>query len=60
MPLTVGFFGKFYEPEGAERSIEIPGGLKITMWATAAATIILGRFPGLVLDWATRFSTLNK
>ena len=98
VPLTAGFFGKFYifkaaidsnmfwltalgllnsavaayyylrvlvvmymhEPETTEHPTAIPGGLKITMWITAAATLVLGVFPGLVLDFATRFAVLNK
>jgi NADH-quinone oxidoreductase subunit N len=98
VPLTAGFFGKFYifkaaidsnmfwltalgllnsavaayyylrilvvmymhEPEHAERVSAIPGGLKLTMWLTAAATLVLGVFPGLVLDYATKFAVLNK
>lgn len=98
VPLTAGFFGKFYifksaidshmvwltalgllnsavaayyylrvlvvmymhESESTEQAEEIPGGLKITMWLTAAATLVLGVFPGLVLDFATRFAVLNK
>lgn len=98
VPLTAGFFGKFYifksaidanfywltalgllnsavaayyylrvlvvmymhESESTERVEEIPGGLKITMFLAAAATLVLGVFPGLVLDFATRFAVLNK
>jgi len=98
VPLTAGFFGKFYifkaaidsnmvwltalgllnsavaayyylrvlvvmymhEPETTEHVSTIPGGLKITMWVTAAATLVLGVFPGLVLDFATRFAVLSK
>lgn len=98
VPLTAGFFGKFYifkaaidsnmvwltalgllnsavaayyylrvlvvmymhEPETTEHPTAIPSGLKITMWITAAATLVLGVFPGLVLDFATRFAVLNK
>ena len=98
VPLTAGFFGKFYifkaaidsnmvwltalgllnsavaayyylrvlvvmyihEPENTEHPTAIPSGLKITMWVTAAATLVLGVFPGLVLDFATRFAVLNK
>lgn len=98
VPLTAGFFGKFYifkaaidshmvwltalgllnsavaayyylrvlvvmymhDPETTEAAAEIPGGLRITMWLTAAATLVLGIFPGLVLDFATQFAALNK
>ena len=98
VPLTAGFFGKFYifkaaidsnmfwltalgllnsavaayyylrvlvvmymhEPETTEHVSAIPSGLKLTMWITAAATLVLGVFPGLVLDFATRFAVLNK
>jgi NADH-quinone oxidoreductase subunit N len=98
VPLTAGFFGKFYifkaavdsqllwltalgllnsavaayyylrvlvvmymhEPETTEHAAELPGGIRITMWITAAATLVLGIFPGLVLDFATRFAVLNK
>jgi NADH-quinone oxidoreductase subunit N len=98
VPLTAGFFGKFYifkaaidsnllwltvlgllnsavaayyylrvlvvmymhEPETTEKVLQIPGGLKVTMWVTAAATLVLGVFPGLVLDFATKFAVLNK
>jgi NADH-quinone oxidoreductase subunit N len=98
VPLTAGFFGKFYifkaaidsnmvwltalgllnsavaayyylrvlvvmymhDPESTEHVSAIPGGLKLTMWVTAAATVVLGVFPGLVLDFATRFAVLNK
>lgn len=98
VPLTAGFFGKFYifkaaidshmvwltalgllnsavaayyylrvlvvmymhDPETTEAAAEIPGGLRVTMWLTAAATLVLGIFPGLVLDFATQFAALNK
>ncbi len=98
VPLTAGFFGKFYifkaaidshmvwltalgllnsavaayyylrvlvvmymhEPETTEAEVAIPGGLRITMWLTAGATLVLGIFPGLVLDFATKFAVLNK
>lgn len=98
VPLTAGFFGKFYifkaaidsnlvwltvlgllnsavaayyylrvlvvmymhEPQTTEHAEAIPGGLKLTMWVTAAATVVLGIFPGLVLDFANRFATLNR
>jgi NADH-quinone oxidoreductase subunit N len=98
VPLTAGFFGKFYifkaaidsnmvwltalgllnsavaayyylrvlvvmymhDPESTEHVSAIPGGLKITMWLTAAATVVLGVFPGLVLDFATQFAVFNK
>ena len=49
-----------HEPETTEHAAAIPGGLKLTMWITAAATLILGVFPGLVLDFAGRFAELNK
>jgi len=49
-----------HEPETTEHVSTIPGGLKITMWVTAAATLVLGVFPGLVLDFATRFAVLSK
>ena len=98
VPLTAGFFGKFYifksaidshmywltalgllnsavaayyylrvlvvmymhESESTEPVEAIPGGLRITMWLTAAMTLVLGVFPGLVLDFATKFAVLNK
>lgn len=98
VPLTAGFFGKFYifkaamdsnlvwltalgllnsavaayyylrvlvvmymhEPERTEKALDVPGGLRLTMWVTAAGTLVLGLFPGLVLDFATKFSALNK
>jgi NADH-quinone oxidoreductase subunit N len=98
VPLTGGFFGKFYifkaamdshmvwltalgllnsavaayyylrvlvamymeETERTDRPVAIPGGLQITMWLTAGATLVLGVFPGLVLDFATKFAVLNK
>lgn len=98
VPLTAGFFGKFYifkaaidshmvwltalgllnsavaayyylrvlvvmymhEPETTEAEVAIPGGLRLTMWLTAGATLVLGIFPGLVLDFATKFAVLNK
>jgi len=98
VPLTAGFFGKFYifksaidsnmvwltglgllnsavaayyylrvlvvmymhEPENTEPVTAIPGGLKVTMFITTAATLVLGIFPGLVLDFATRFAVLGK
>jgi len=98
VPLTGGFFGKFYifkaaidshmvwltalgllnsavaayyylrvlvvmymhEPERTEHEGAIAGGLKLTMWLTAGATVVLGVFPGLVLDFATKFAVLNK
>jgi len=98
VPLTAGFFGKFYifkaaiegkfvwltalgllnsavaayyylrvlvvmymhEPETTEHPEEIPGGVKLTMWVTAAATLVLGMFPGIVLDLANQFALLGK
>ena len=49
-----------HEPESTRPVVEIPGGIRITMWLTAAATLVLGVFPGLVLDFATKFAALNK
>jgi hypothetical protein len=49
-----------HESESTEPVEAIPGGLKITMWLTAAMTLVLGVFPGLVLDFATKFAVLNK
>ncbi|MBM3783057.1 MAG: NADH-quinone oxidoreductase subunit N [Acidobacteria bacterium] len=98
VPLTAGFFGKFYifkaaiegklvwltalgllnsavaayyylrvlvvmymhDPETTEPAEEIPGGIKVTMWLTAAATLVLGVFPGLVLDFANQFAVLGR
>jgi NADH-quinone oxidoreductase subunit N len=98
VPLTAGFFGKFYifkaaiesnlvwltalgllnsavaayyylrvlvvmymhDPETTEHAEPVPGGVRLTMWVTAAATLVLGIFPGLVLDYANRFAQIGK
>jgi NADH-quinone oxidoreductase subunit N len=94
VPLTAGFFGKFYifkaaiegrllwlsalgllnsavgayyylrvlvmmymhDPETQEEPEPVPAGIGLTMWFTAVATVVLGVFPGLVLDFANRFA----
>ena len=99
VPLTAGFFGKFYifkaaldadlvwltilgllnsavaayyylrifvvmymhEPgESMESLGPLPGGIKATLWSTAVATIVLGVYPSLILDFAQRYSSLLK
>ncbi len=98
VPLTAGFFGKFYifkaameakmvwltvlgllnssvaayyylrilvamymhEPSTAGAGEDVPMGLRLTMWVTAGATVVLGVFPGLVLDYANRFAGFGR
>ncbi len=99
VPLTAGFFGKFYifkaaldaglagltvlgllnsavsvyyylrilvvmymqEPNGSTESLPpVAGGIQATLWASAAATIVLGVYPSLVLDFATRSAQVFK
>lgn len=99
IPLTGGFFGKFYifkaaldadliwltviglltsavaayyylrilvvmyfhEPgEAADTITPIPAGLKIALWGSAAATLVLGIFPSIVLDFAGRGADLVR
>lgn len=99
VPLTGGFFGKFYvfkaaldanlvwltvlgllnsavaayyylrilvvmymhePPEATEGLQPLSVGIQTTLWASAIATLILGIFPGFVLDFAGRSATLVK
>jgi NADH-quinone oxidoreductase subunit N len=99
VPLTGGFFGKFYifkaaldsnlvwlailgllnsavaayyylrilvvmymrEPGEATKTVpEPPPALKLAIWAAAAATLILGFFPGVVLDFASKSAALIR
>lgn len=99
VPLTAGFFGKFYvftaalesnlvwltilgllnsavaayyylriivvmymhEPTDSIETLPPPSaGIKVALWASAAATIILGIFPGFVLDFAGRSADLVR
>jgi NADH-quinone oxidoreductase subunit N len=99
VPLTGGFFGKFYvfkaaldanmvwltvlgllnsavaayyylriivvmymyEPTEALDGLQpLSGGLKTALWTSAVATILLGVFPGFVLDFAGRSAALVK
>ncbi|MFN3322331.1 MAG: NADH-quinone oxidoreductase subunit N [Bryobacteraceae bacterium] len=99
VPLTAGFFGKFYifkaaldanlvwltvlgllnsavaayyylrllvvmymnEPGEAAATVPaLTGGLRMTLWVTAAATLILGIFPSLVLNFAGSSTSLLK
>ena len=98
VPLTAGFFGKFYifraaldadliwltilgllnsavaayyylrilvvmyfhEPGEATQSLEpLPAGTRLTLWSAAAATLVLGVFPSLLLDVARRAAQLR-
>lgn len=98
VPLTAGFFGKFYifkaaieqqfywlaalgllssavaayyylriifamyleDPKTTEHAEPLPTGIGLTMWITAGATLVLGIFPGLVLDYANQFAQLVR
>ncbi len=99
VPLTGGFFGKFYifkaaldsnliwltvlgllnsavaayyylriivvmyMHESTDASAEVgpvSAGLKLTMWASALGTVVLGIFPTLLLNFAGRSSTLAR
>jgi NADH-quinone oxidoreductase subunit N len=99
VPLTAGFFGKFYvfkaaldsdlvwltvlgllnsavaayyylriivvmymnEPTSALEGLQQPSaGIRTALWASAVATILLGVFPSLVLDFAGISATLLK
>jgi len=99
VPLTGGFFGKFYifkaaldsqliglavlgllnsavaayyylrvivvmyfhEPGVAAESLDEPSpGIRIAMWTSAVATLVLGVFPSIVLDFATRSAGIGK
>ena len=99
VPLTGGFFGKFYvfkaaldgglvwltilgllnsavaayyylrvivvmymyEPTDALDTLTAPtAGTRVTLWVSAAATLLLGIFPGVVLDFAGRSANLVK
>jgi NADH-quinone oxidoreductase subunit N len=99
VPLTGGFFGKFYvfkaaldanliwltvlgllnsavaayyylriivvmymqEPTTASDGLHAPGaGIKAALWTSAIATVILGVFPGFVLDFAGKSAELIK
>jgi NADH-quinone oxidoreductase subunit N len=45
----------FQDPGDAVENLDAPGiGLKIAIYASALGTLILGIFPGWVLDIATR------
>lgn len=99
VPLTAGFFGKFYifkaaldanlawltvlgllnsavsvyyylrilvvmyMQEPTETTANLPPvstGIQATLWASAAATIVLGVYPSLALDFATRSADIFK
>jgi NADH-quinone oxidoreductase subunit N len=99
VPLTAGFFGKFYifkaaldadlawltvlgllnsavsvyyylrilvvmyMQEPTETTANLPpvsAGIQATLWASAAATIVLGVYPSLALDFATRSADIFK
>jgi NADH-quinone oxidoreductase subunit N len=99
IPLTGGFFGKFYifkaaldarlvwltvlgllnsavaayyylriivvmymhEPgEATDTLPPLPASLKVALWSSAAGTVILGVFPSLVLDFASRSAVFSK
>jgi NADH-quinone oxidoreductase subunit N len=99
VPLTGGFFGKFYifkaaldadlvwltvlgllnsavaayyylrilvvmymhEPGEAMQGLTpLPAGIQATLWGSAAATLILGIFPSVILDFASKYSGLVK
>ncbi|HWR50063.1 MAG TPA: NADH-quinone oxidoreductase subunit N [Bryobacteraceae bacterium] len=99
VPLTAGFFGKFYifkaalgadlvwltvlgllnsavsvyyylrilvvmymqEPTETTANLPpIPAGIQATLWASAVATIVLGVYPSLVLDFADRSAEVFK
>jgi NADH-quinone oxidoreductase subunit N len=99
VPLTAGFFGKFYifkaaldadlvwltvlgllnsavaayyylrvlvvmymqEPGEAVKTLPpLPAGIKATLWGSAIATLVLGVYPSLILDFASRHAGLVK
>jgi NADH-quinone oxidoreductase subunit N len=99
VPLTAGFFGKFYifkaaldadliwltvlgllnsavaayyylrvlvvmymqEPGEAVKALPpLPAGIKATLWGSAIATLVLGVYPSLILDFASRHAGLVK
>lgn len=99
VPLTGGFFGKFYifkaaldsnlvwltvigllnsavaayyylrilvvmymrEPGEAVANLDpVPAGLKIAIVGSAVATVVLGVFPGVILDFATKSAVLGR
>ena len=99
VPLTAGFFGKFYifraaldanlpwltvlgllnsavaayyylriivvmyMQEPGESMLDLPplsAGIKLALWTSAAATLVLGVFPSLILDFAARSAALVK
>ncbi len=99
VPLTGGFFGKFYifkaaldsdlvwltvlgllnsavgayyylrilvvmymrEPGEATANLPPPGpSLNVVLWSSAAATLLLGIFPSIILDFAGRSALLNR
>ena len=99
VPLTAGFFGKFYifkaaldadliwltvlgllnsavaayyylrvlvvmymqEPgEAVQALTPLPAGIKATLWGSAIATLVLGVYPSLILDFASRHAGLVK
>jgi NADH-quinone oxidoreductase subunit N len=98
VPLTAGFFGKFYifkaaldadliwltvlgllnsavaayyylrvlvvmymqEPGEAVKTLPpLPAGIKATLWGSAIATLVLGVYPSLVLDFVSRHAGLK-
>jgi NADH-quinone oxidoreductase subunit N len=99
VPLTAGFFGKFYifkaaldadliwltvlgllnsavaayyylrvlvvmymqEPGEAVKALPpLPAGIKATLWGSAVATLVLGVYPSLILDFVSRHAGLVK
>jgi NADH-quinone oxidoreductase subunit N len=99
VPLTAGFFGKFYifkaaldggliwltilgllnsavaayyylriivvmymyDPAASSEGVQpLPAGVTATLWVSAVATLVLGVFPGFVLDFAGRSAELVK
>jgi NADH-quinone oxidoreductase subunit N len=52
-----------YMQEPGESMLDVPppgAGLKVTLWTAAAATLVLGIFPSLVLNFAGRYAALVK
>ncbi|MCP5109542.1 MAG: NADH-quinone oxidoreductase subunit N, partial [bacterium] len=51
----------FHEPgEAADTVPPLAGGLKIALWSSAVATLVLGIYPSVVLDFVDRSAALVR
>ncbi|HZG74674.1 MAG TPA: NADH-quinone oxidoreductase subunit N [Paenibacillus sp.] len=47
-----GFVRQMFMRSGSEReAVQVPGALGAALWISAAASVLLGFFPGVILEW---------